>query len=307
MSEAENTPSRKNGRPKGYITFYKPQAKTQALLGQVLEILEEYRDYLPMTVRQIFYRLVGAYGYPKDEAAYSRLGEHLSKARRAQVIPFEAIRDDGVVTTSMNHFADKEAFLRHVRMLGENYERNMLEDQNFHMEVWCEASGMLQQLARVSRRYSVRTYSSSGFDSLTAKKDLADRICEIGKPTYILHLGDYDPSGESVFDSIAEDVTAFVERDKPWGGVEAIFHRVALTSDQVDRYRLPTAPPKKTDSRTARWKGETCQLEALPPDQISEILRAKIEEIFDLDELAYSREQQVHERMELTRLLPAPA
>src|SRR5690606_30299136 len=105
-------------------------------------------------------------------------------------------RDDGVVTSPLDHFAGQEDFLRHVRELGEGYTRDKLAGQPKHLEVWCEAAGMLPQLARAAEPYSVPVYSSGGFDSLTAKKRLADRICRIGKPTVILHLGDYDPSGE---------------------------------------------------------------------------------------------------------------
>jgi len=47
------------------------------------------------TTRQIFYRLVGSLGYEKTEQANERLGEHLSRARRAGVIAWDAIRDDG--------------------------------------------------------------------------------------------------------------------------------------------------------------------------------------------------------------------
>jgi hypothetical protein len=74
---------------------WQPRAATLALLDLVRGILTEYRQYLPMTLRQIFYRLVGAHDYPKDEKAYSRLGEHLNRARRDMLIPFSAIRDDG--------------------------------------------------------------------------------------------------------------------------------------------------------------------------------------------------------------------
>jgi len=31
------------------------------------------------------------------EEAYERLGEHLNRARRARVISFDAIRDDGII------------------------------------------------------------------------------------------------------------------------------------------------------------------------------------------------------------------
>jgi len=66
----------------------------------VAEIIDDYREHLPLTVRQIFYRLVASYGYEKDEKAYKRLGEHLVRARRAHMVPFDAIRDDGVVIYS---------------------------------------------------------------------------------------------------------------------------------------------------------------------------------------------------------------
>ena len=39
------------------------------LLEQVRSILAEYADYLPLTVRQVFYRLVGVHGYDKTEQA----------------------------------------------------------------------------------------------------------------------------------------------------------------------------------------------------------------------------------------------
>jgi hypothetical protein len=60
------------GREKGYAPW-KPQKKTRVILAQVLEILDEYESELPLTARQIFYRLVGAYGYPKS--AYEKFSE----------------------------------------------------------------------------------------------------------------------------------------------------------------------------------------------------------------------------------------
>lgn len=98
--QAKITARRENRRlrPRGYATW-RPQAKTEVLLGRVEDVIAEYEDFLPLTVRQIFYRLVASHGYEKTEAAYKRLGEHLNRARRAGRIPFETIRDDGVVTS----------------------------------------------------------------------------------------------------------------------------------------------------------------------------------------------------------------
>src|ERR671910_749811 len=54
----------KRTRAKGYAEW-QPRAHTRALIASVNEILMEYREHLPLTIRQVFYRLVGVYGYPK--------------------------------------------------------------------------------------------------------------------------------------------------------------------------------------------------------------------------------------------------
>jgi hypothetical protein len=77
---------------------WNPRPATRLLLEQVAAILDECADYLPLTLRQIFYRLVGVHDYEKTKRAYERLGEALNKARRARLIPMDAIRDDGGAT-----------------------------------------------------------------------------------------------------------------------------------------------------------------------------------------------------------------
>lgn len=279
-SDDEIQASLKKGK-RGYTTDYTPRAKTRELLDQAQAVLDEYRKYWPLTIRQIFYRMVGAHGYDKSEGAYNRLCHHLANARRARLIPFSAIRDDGVRTYHRDHFDNRDDFLGHVRGMGKRYTRNKLAGQDVHIEVWCEAAGMLPQIDDMAEPFSVRAYSSGGFDSLTAKKDLADRIVRIEKPAVILHLGDCDPSGEGIFDNVAQDVTAFVEADRPHGLVTVDFHRIALTREQVAAYDLPTAPAKVTDSRSKSWDGGTCQLEALPPNVIAEILKKALWEHID--------------------------
>ncbi|WP_240611616.1 hypothetical protein [Roseovarius nitratireducens] len=292
----------KSGRARGYISDYRPYAKTRALLDQVQAVLDEYRQYWPLTCRQIFYRMVGAHGYDKSESAYGRLCNHLANARRARFIPFDAIRDDGVTTYRRDHFDDRDDFLRHVRSMGRRYTRNKLASQELHIEVWCEAAGMLPQIDDVSAPFSVRAYSSGGFDSLTAKKDLADRIVRIEKPAIILHLGDYDPSGVSIFDSVAQDVTAFVEADRPHGHVTVDFHRIALTRAQVAEYDLPTAPAKAS-THSKNWNGGTCQLEALPPNIIADILKEALWQHIDPSQYLEDCEAEKADREQITQLL----
>jgi hypothetical protein len=293
--------SKKATRPKGYISDYRPQRKTKILLSQVLNVLEEYEDYLPLALRQVFYRLVGKFGFPKTENDYDRLSGHVSNARRAGWIPWEAIRDDGVIGGAPLHFFDELDFWRYALDLAHRSGIDATAQQLSRVEVLCEAGGMVSQLRRVTNRYSIPIYSSGGFDSTTAKKDMAERLIQDGRQAVIFHLGDFDPSGESLFDVIAEDVTSFIQTDAPWMEVE--FRRVALTRDQVSLYGLPTAPPKKSDSRSRSWTGQTCQLEAVPPDLIAALLTDSIEQAVDMDVVHEARERDPAFRATLIRKL----
>lgn len=291
-----------NRRPiRGYHPW-KPHSKTRLVMQQVNEVLEEYEDHLPLTIRQIFYRLVGAYGYEKTEQAYGRLVYYMGRARRANKIRFDHIRDDGVFSFPSDNYAGLKDFHDETARRIRAYRRDRQERQPVRLELWCEAAGMLAQLNRVAREYSVQTYSGSGFDSLTAKHDVAKRALEQAVPTVILHLGDYDPSGESIFEAITEDAASFVERDRVIQTQKIIGRRVALTADQVAEHQLPTAPAKESDSRSKSWKGHTCQLEAMRPDAIAAIVEQAIQDELDLERYERVLNMEADDRSSLLEL-----
>jgi hypothetical protein len=238
-------------------------------------VLGEYEAHLPLTLRQIFYRLVGAYGCEKTERAYERLGEHLVRARRARLVPMEAIRDDGGTVITPTMWAGAEEFLDTVRDQAGRLWLDRTAGQKTRLAVICEAAGMAPQLARVTRPYGVTVMSSSGFDSLTEKHAFAAELANHDRPTEVLHIGDHDPSGVSMFAAFLEDVEAFCRN---LGGA-ATFTRLAVTPAQIATHGLPTAPPKSTDRRA--FNGETCQAEALAPDVLAEILRDAVEARID--------------------------
>ena len=92
------------GRVKGFAP-YNPQTKTLPLLEDIETVLEEYRRYLPMTVRQVFYRLVGK-GYTKSESFYDSVQEVCNRTRRSGRISFSSIRDDGVSRQAVENALD---------------------------------------------------------------------------------------------------------------------------------------------------------------------------------------------------------
>lgn len=256
-------------RVRGYAPW-KPQGKSLALLDQVRAVLREYRGHLPLTVRQIFYRLVGAHGFPKTERAYKNLGELLNRARRAGHVPFEHIRDDGIIVREPPSWDSPAALLRWGVAEADRFRLDRQHGQSVRLFLAVEAGGMVPQVGRVAHEYGVPVLSCGGFDSTTAKHELA-RMAAAEPAAEILHIGDYDPSGESVFKALAEDVRAFAGR-----GSFIRFTRLAVTPGQIEELELPTAPPKPTDRRV--FGGEaTAQAEAIPPDILPGIIRDAIE------------------------------
>lgn len=296
LGGAERVSTRKRG-----FVEWTPRTKTLLLLAQVQAILTEYADYLPLTIRQIFYRLIGAHGLDKSQQSYDRLCEVLNNARRARIIPMDVIRDDGGTLSIPNFWRDADEFLAAVRRQAATLKLDRSEGQERRLAVFCEAGGMVPQLARVANPYGVSVISSGGFESVTEKYNFAVQVAEEERETEVLHIGDHDPSGVHLFLSLAEDVQAFA--DELGGTVE--FTRLAVTPEQIERYQLPTALPKKGThgGSNIAFRGTTCQAEALAPDDLANIVRQAIASRVDEDVLERVLKREKRERAKLRRIL----
>ena len=207
-------------RVRGFAPW-SPEKATLALLDQVRGVLDEYAAHLPLTIRQIFYRLVGAHDYEKTERAYQRLAEHLNRARRARMIPMDVIRDDGGTISEPDHWDSAEQFMATIRAMAKGFTLDHSAGQETRLVVICEAGGMVPQLARVAHPFGITVMSGGGFDSTTDRHNFAAALSEHDRPTEVLHIGDHDPSGVSMFLAFLEDVEAFT---RELGGQE---HAVA--------------------------------------------------------------------------------
>jgi hypothetical protein len=261
-------------RPRGFCSW-NPQPHSAELLDKVRSVLAEYEAYLPLTVRQVFYRLVGAHGYDKTERAYDRLSDNLNRARRAQLIDMDAIRDGGGQRVEPTTFLDADDFMRNARKWAATVRLDRQEGQPRRLLILCEAAGMVPQLARAVEDYGLPVISSGGFESVTEKHDLALKLSQHIEPVEALHIGDHDPSGAHLFLSLAEDVEAFGQAYD----LNVTFTRLAVTREQIAAYNLDTAPAKASDNRA--FEGETCQVEAIAPDDLARIIQEAIEERLD--------------------------
>jgi len=102
------------------------------LLQQIQAVLEEYAEHLPLTCRQIFYRLVAAHDYPKTEDDYKTLCGKLQRARRARMIDMDNIRDDGNTVLVPQSFASVDDFLADGRPLPRLDSEHLLGHNGLH-------------------------------------------------------------------------------------------------------------------------------------------------------------------------------
>lgn len=292
-------PRKVTTRPRGFVPWH-PQAKTQVLLAQVQQVLKTYVSYLPLTIRQIFYVMVGVHDFPKRENDYEALGNMLGRARRARVIPMSHIRDDEAPVPG---FIGYESLAEFVEVMREraacfHLDRQSITGSRPYVAVLCEARGMVPQLQRVAGEFSVPVLGSGGFDSITYKHDFARWAASIGRPVEVLHIGDHDPSGVHLFTSFVEDVQAFAAEHCG----EVRFLRLVVTPEQAIAWNLPTKPRKETDRRSFHGIGDdpdaTVQAEAVPPDVMNELLRKELRkrfpaEVLDLAELEELRNRHL--------------
>ena len=314
-------------RPKGYIRLvdtrtpdpneWKPKPEALELVGQVKQVLAAatYR----VSVRFIFYRLVGNYGYPKTERDYKNLAELLVKARRAGLIAFHEISDSGTEEAGgVAGYESRASFLNTYRDIARYFRIDEMTGQPYHLELWSEDAGSVDMLAGIVRDYPVYVYSTGGFSSVTVTHEVAQRVIGRDRPTVFMHVGDYDPSGESIFYSMSQDIGAFVsdelggEWDPHTGetfnspdddGPDFRPIRVALTERQAVEWDLETAPPKLTDSRSRNWEGETVQVQAMSEEQMEEVVTAAVEDNLDLDALERTRARSNELRDEMRPLI----
>jgi hypothetical protein len=167
-----------------------PRKETRDLIVAIRSVLAEYVAYLPLTLRQIFYRLVGGHDFAKTEKAYARLGEHLNRARRAGLIPFASIRDDGITKAEPLAWEDANHLVRSFVKSAQRFRLDRQVGQPRRLLFAVEAAGMLPMVERVADPFGITVQSAGGFDSTTGKYNLADELGRFPE-VEVIHIGDH--------------------------------------------------------------------------------------------------------------------
>jgi len=260
------------------------------VVNHAATIVDEYDT--PVTLRQLFYRLVADGTLPNIQTAYQTLSARTAEARREGSFPDLIDRTRSIHRGAV--FRDPEQALEWLVRI---YERDRTEGQAVSLYLGVEKAGIVEQLRYWFGDHGLPVLALGGYASQSYVDEVARDVEHQGRPAVLLYAGDFDPSGED----IRRD---FINRTDCWDEVV----RVALSPEQVAEYKLPPYPGKRSDSRAAGFEarhGRLVQVEvdALPPDILRELFNRAVLAYLDESILDGVVRLEVEDRGALKRAL----
>jgi hypothetical protein len=260
-------------------------------------IVEVVGSDAPMTVRQVFYRLVSLGVITKAESEYRAVVvRQLTKLRLEGILPWSWITDGTRWMHKSVRYGSVEEALEATRR---HYRRDYWRELDEYVEVWLEKDALAGVLFRVTDEWGVPLMVTRGFASLSYVHNAAETIERIGKPTHIYYFGDYDPSGVEIDRNLERRLRQFAPHS------EIHFERVAVRREQIVEYELPTRPTKRSANHGhGLHEGGSVEVDALPPATLLQLVRDAIERHVDPARVAVLEVAEASER-ELLGGLPA--
>ena len=248
-----------------------------------------------MTVRQVFYQAVTRGVVDKTEGEYKgTVCRLLAEMRRNGDIPFHWIADN----TRWMRKPDTHSCLRSMLQSSQRlYRRDLWRDQDDYVEVWLEKEALAGVLVEVTEEWDVPLMVTRGYPSLSFVNSAAEAIRHQQRPTHLYYFGDHDPSGVDIDRFVHQSIAEFCP------DAELTFTRVAVTESQIENFNLPTRPTKKSDSRSRNFKGESVEVDAIPPAVLKDICEKCITHHIDSAALERTRVVEQAERKTLGRVI----
>jgi hypothetical protein len=261
------------------------QAEMYNLRAELLSIVELNE---PMTVRQVFYQAVTAGLVDKTETQYrSTVARLLAEMRRDGELPWEWIADNTRWQRKPKTYRDLNVYLDEAKRF---YRRALWADQDAYVEIWLEKDALAGVLYSVTAEWDVPLMVTRGYPSISFLYSAAEAIADQGRPCFLYYFGDYDPSGVDIPRTVEASIREFAPE------ADLTFQRVAVNPDQIAEMNLPTRPTKASDSRSRRFKGESVEVDAIPPQALRDLAHSCIVQHIDQDALRATEAAEESER-----------
>jgi hypothetical protein len=285
-------------------------------VNAVIRILNEMRDYWPLSDRQIHYALLNDpplrhASKPKSrynnrpenrknrslnknngKHCYKDLCDLLLRMRLEGSIPFDCIDDETRPVTVTACFPHAGLFLeKETDGLLKLYYRDLMQSQPHHIEIMYEKLTGYGFIKSVALKHCIPLTVGRGFSSLPPRHKIAERFRKSGKDSLIiLAMSDLDPDGDEIAHSFARSMRDDFSIKK----VELI--KVALTMDQARERELPVSDLDRAKAGSTNYPkyverygtDNVWELEALSPAVQRQLLEDAIDSVIDVD--AYNHE-----------------
>ena len=288
-----------HGAPSSNVTLgaVKKRAKITTLqfLSAAQRVVQENKEYWPLTVRRVHYLLLNDPPlrhdkkpdsvYANDKASYKALTDLLIRARLSGDLDMAAIEDSTRPIQLGGGFSTFEQFVtQETNNFLTGYSRNLMQGQPHHIEIMLEKNALRTVIESVAGEYCIPITTGRGFSSLSPRYELYTRFRQSGKSKLILlMLTDFDPDGEQIAASFARSLRDdFGMRD-----IHPI--KVSLTAEDVRNHNLPSDMDAKVSSPNykkfiAKHGVKVAELDAVPVKVLQANLRKAIESVIDVAE-----------------------
>ena len=271
-------------------------------LKAVNQVLNDWCDYWPLSVRQVHYQLLNFpplchsgkknSRYKNNRQSYRALIDLAARGRLAGKIRWKAIADETrPVSIWQCHPGAREYIHEEAKNMLGYYRRDLMQSQPRHIEIVCEKNTVAETVKSVASNYCIPVTSGRGYCSLEPRRQIAERVNASGKRTLtLIVISDCDPDGDEIAASLARSM------QNDFGvSVEAV--RGALTHEQARSYGLKEnfdAKPKSAQYKKFVKRHGTAsayELEALPRGELEKLVEQAIRSVIDIG--AYDREVEL--------------
>jgi hypothetical protein len=269
--------------------------KTQKIIEAAKAVLGDDR---PMTLRQVYYRLVATQVVENSKSSYQAVGRAIVQARKSGEIAWEWIEDRLRQPRNNRGFDNAEHYLRYKLDFG-GYNRDpWIGRTDSKIELWVEKDALSGIFEQYAARYYLTLNVGRGYDGWSSIYNAALRYDDWGEVT-ILYFGDFDPSGEDMVRSLEERLTEL-------GALHVDIRKCALNLEDVTFYNLPPDFAKKTDSRARgfirKFGDMAVELDALPPAVLRARIQEEIENHVDINLFQQQKTIESEERERLNKI-----
>lgn len=232
-------------------------------------------DEQPLTVRSAFYRAVSAGLFPDTgDSHYTACCNIVLKLRRLGLIPWEFIVDSTRRRLKPSSWSGLADFAQTV---AQAYRKDLWERQPDYIEFFVEKDAMAGVIDPVTREFDVHLNVIRGHVSETFVHEIGEEWALIDKPITAYYLGDHDPSGLNIEESLRDKL-------EDYSGVSFDWLRLGVTAADFGNGELLGFPVKRNGSRGS-WEpyleryGDRCvEVDAIPASEIRDRVRSAIME-----------------------------